>query len=46
MTEPKDQKESVASLIEQLSTMNEALDSALDSKEFDTIQELVEQRGP
>lgn len=46
MTEPQDQPESMASLIDQLDTMNKALDTALDAKEFDSIQELVNQRGP
>lgn len=46
MTKPKDQEESMASLVNQLSTMNQALDAALDGKDFETIQELVEQRGP
>ena len=46
MTEPQDQPESMVSLIDQLDTMNKALDTALDAKEFDSIQELVNQRGP
>ena len=46
MTEPHDQNESMASLIDRLSSMNEALDAALDAKEFESIHELVEQRGP
>ena len=46
MTEPHDQNESTASLIDRLTSMNEALDAALDAREFESIHELVEQRGP
>jgi predicted transcriptional regulator len=46
MTKPTEQNKSMASLISTLSKMNSELDQALDNREFEAIQELVELRGP
>ena len=46
MTKPTEQSKSTASMISALTKMNSELEQALDNKEFEAIQELVERRGP